>query len=297
MRSVTVGAAAVLLAVGWALMTNWDPISRGHPSYLIFYFVAGLLGTYLLMKSLRTAPPASGRWKQFAATLALVLLAGFCLWISPFGADPVALAVLDSPVGLNVTESPTEITLSKPGEKASTGLVFYPGARVDARAYLAILRPLADSGTQVVVVKEPLGVAFFSGGFVSKWIAENPDIGTWIVGGHSLGGVVAASAAVNSGVDGLLLWASFPASDIASAELEVTSIYGTADAIALPEDIIGSAERLPQTSRLVPIEGAIHSFFGDYGTQPGDGEAQVDRGTAQAQIIDESQVLINAVQG
>ena len=207
---VTVGSVALLLSIGWVLVTNWDPISRGHPSYLIFYFVLGVVGSYLLMKTLRTRSPYSRRWRRLTATLALILASGLSLWISPFGAEPVALAVLDDPVGLTVTESPTEIVMSKPGDETGIGLVFFPGARVDARAYLAVLRPLADAGTKVVVVKEPLGIAFLSSNFVATWIAEDGEIDTWIVGGHSLGGVVASVAAEGSGTAGLLLLGFVP---------------------------------------------------------------------------------------
>ena len=33
------------------------------------------------------------------------------------------------------------------------------------------------------------------------------------------------------------------------------------------------------------IEGAVHSFFGDYGDQPGDGTPTIDREGAQDQIV------------
>jgi hypothetical protein len=83
-----------------------------------------------------------------------------------------------------------------------------------------------------------------------------------------------------------VLWASFPADDISGeAELDVTSVYGTSDAIATVADIEAAEDRLPPQTVFVPVEGAIHSFFGDYGLQPGDGTPTIDRDTAQEMIV------------
>jgi hypothetical protein len=43
--------------------------------------------------------------------------------------------------------------------RPTTGFVFVPGARVDYRAYALVLRPLAEAGFLVVVLKEPFGFA------------------------------------------------------------------------------------------------------------------------------------------
>ncbi len=84
---------------------------------------------------------------------------------------------------------------------------------------------------------------------------------------------------------GLLLYASYPVGSIADADVTVSSIYGLDDGIAAPSTIEASAADLPSDAVLVPIEGAIHSFFGDYGDQPGDGEPGVSREQAQAEIV------------
>lgn len=231
-----------------------------------------------------------------AAGLFLIALLG--LWLSPFGAEPVALEVIDDGGSLEVSETWTEVVLWPAEGDPKVGVVFYPGARVDARAYSRVLRPLAEGGNIVVVVKAPLGIAFLSAGFSEAWVREHPEIEDWVAAGHSLGGVVASSAARSKSVDGLLLWASFPASDVSGIDsLEAVSVYGTSDAIAEPEDILASADDLPETTRFSPVEGGIHSFFGDYGLQPGDGQPGTDRDTAQDQIAAASLGLIESVQG
>lgn len=231
-----------------------------------------------------------------AVGLALVGLLG--LWLSPFGAEPVALEVLDDRGSLEVSETRTEVVLWPAEGDPNLGIIFYPGGRVDARAYARVLRPLAEAGSAVVVAKAPLGIAFLTAGFFEGWVQEHPEIEDWIVAGHSLGGVAASSAARSVLIDGLLLWASFPASDISEVgSLEVVSVYGTSDAIAEPEEILASAGDLPETTRFVPVEGGIHSFFGDYGLQPGDGRPGTDRTTAQDQIATASMSLIEQVRG
>ena len=47
-----------------------------------------------------------------------------------------------------------------------------------------------------------------------------------------------------------------------------------------------SREILPGDAEFVVIEGGVHAFFGDYGTQAGDGTPGVTREEAQAEIVD-----------
>jgi ABC-type nitrate/sulfonate/bicarbonate transport system substrate-binding protein len=118
-----------------------------------------------------------------------------------------------------------------------------------------------------------------------------------VLGGHSLGGV-AASGAVDRGADGLLLWASFPAADISDrTEVGVTSISGSEDALVTPDDLMTSVADLPPETVFVEVEGAIHSYFGDYGLQPGDGDPTVGRDQAQDEIVGASLELLRSLGG
>jgi hypothetical protein len=73
------------------------------------------------------------------------------------------------------------------------------------------------------------------------------------------------------------------------------SVFGTNDDIATPEEIEESATELPPSTTFVPIEGAIHSYFGDYGPQRGDGTADVTRETAQREIAIASLRLLEEI--
>jgi hypothetical protein len=279
---------ATILVSGGILVWRWEPIAAGHPSYLIFYTLTILLGVVGVVTVQRLRRPRSAI-KSSLSAVGLVVLSFAAWWLAPFPADQVAVDVLEHPVGFDVTDSATSIILQPEGEKTGTSLSFYPGARVDARAYARILSPLARDGIEVTILKPPLGIAFLVSG------VSRPDTRAWAVGGHSLGGV-ATSGAVDRGADGLLLWASFPASNISTnTELNVSSIYGTEDALATPTEVIASATDLPPETVFVAAEGAIHSFFGDYGLQPGDGTPTVGRDAAQTDIVGASLDLLRSL--
>jgi pimeloyl-ACP methyl ester carboxylesterase len=176
--------------------------------------------------------------------------------------------------------------------------VFFPGALVDPRAYVPNLAPLAAAGYRVVIVKAPYNIALLDRRAVGEVMDANDDITTWAVGGHSLGGVAASSAAGGSDarIAGLLLWASFPNGSIASREgIDVTSVSGSEDGLATPAKIEASAENLPPDTEFVVVEGATHAYFGDYGTQSGDGTATISRADAQDQIRAASLALLERI--
>ena len=169
--------------------------------------------------------------------------------------------------------------------------MFQPGAKVEARAYAAVLRPLAEAGVTVVIPKQPLGIAFLAMGAFESARDALPGIERWVLGGHSLGGTVAAMDAEEHDGDavapvaGLLLYASYPASDMSTTlTSEVLSVSGSEDSLATPADIEESRSMLPPDAGFVEIDGAVHAFFGDYGPQPGDGSPTITQDDARAQI-------------
>lgn len=282
------GLVAMAVAVG-VLIWRWSPITAGHPSYLIFYSLVILLGAVGIGMVLRRPGPRRPVLSTMGA-IGLVILGFAAWWLAPFPADQVAVQALSHPQGYAVSDSASAIVLEPDGDVTGGGLTFLPGARVDARAYARILAPIARGGHEVTIVKPPLGIALLSFG-----IDRPPGDGAWLVGGHSLGGV-SASTAAGEEADGLLLWASFPAADISDRfDLRVVSIYGTADTFATTGDIEETRPNLPADTEFVSIEGGIHSFFGDYGLQPGDGEPTISREEAQEQIVSASLDLMGSI--
>ncbi len=284
---------AALAVSAWVAATRWEVLGGGHPAYLVLVGLVGLAGVVLLATLGRARARARsrqpGRWRTVRAalgSLGVLALIGAVAWLRPFGASPAALQAMSSTAEVTVTSSATTITL-RPARPSGAGLVFQPGARVDPRAYVGVLAPVAAAGHLVVIVKQPLGIAFLASGASSSIIAEHPQVSAWAVGGHSLGGVVAAQdAAANPGrARGLVLWAAYPVSSLAGrTDLAVTSVSGSADGLATPQDIAAHRTDLPPDARYAVIDGAVHAYFGDYGEQPGDGIPTTDRFGAQRQI-------------
>jgi len=182
------------------------------------------------------------------------------------------------------------------------GLVFQPGAKVEARAYAAVLRPLAEAGVLVVVPQQPVGIGFLAMGAFEAARTAHPEITRWVVGGHSLGGTVAAMDAeahaddVDAPVMGLMLWASYPASDLSSTlSAAVLSLSGSEDGLATPATIEASRADLPAGTTFTVVGGVSHASFGDYGPQPGDGTPTIGADDARAQISGASVAFLAAL--
>lgn len=286
-------AFAGVVVVAWVFLSAWGAVVHGHPLYAVL-LAATLLGSALLAwRTLRPLPRSTG-WRRVARAVLIAAWLGWIAllgWLRPFVAVEPAVSALRSDAGVVVAETATRITLTPTEPASATGLFFQPGARVDARAYAAVLRPVAEAGHTVVIAKQPLGIAFLSlGAFDAVW-PDHPGTIRWVIGGHSLGGTVAAITADAAGADpeapvvGLLLYASYPASDLStSLRAEVLSLSGGNDGLATPAKIEASRATLPAESTFVSLEGVAHSSFGDYGPQPGDGTPTVRQDDARAQI-------------
>ena len=222
--------------------------------------------------------------------LVILLFAGvFVLWaLNAAGPEQVALEALLGDEKVSV-DSNGWISFTPKGTVPTKGFVFYPGGRVDPRSYAPLAASIAGEGCQVVILKPPLNLAVFDPGGAAQVIEAYPQIENWTVGGHSLGGAMAAQFVANSpgSVEGLILLAAYPASssDLADLDLPVSSIYGTRDGLTSLEEIEDSRARLPAGTRWVEIEGGNHAQFGRYDAQPGDLAATIDSNTQQALII------------
>lgn len=223
--------------------------------------------------------------------LGLALTIGICAglwWLRPIPADPVALQTIDNAAaqGLTVEQSSTRLTLTPSGASPTKGFIFYGGALVDPRAYSAMLAPIAAAGYRVTVVKAPYDLPITDVSAAASIMDANPGIDWWAVGGHSLGGVAAASyAAGDHDVDALVLWASYPVASLAQEDIAVLSVSGSEDGLTTREDVESSRRDLPPDTEYVVVEGAVHAYFGDYGEQSGDGTATISREAAQEQIV------------
>ena len=89
-----------------------------------------------------------------------------------------------------------------------------------------------------------------------------------------------------------MLLASYPADNVVRTDLKAASVSGTADGLTTSDDIEASKGKLPPETSYVVINGAVHSSFGDYGDQPGDGMTTIDRSAAQSEITKATLALL-----
>ena len=294
-----------MLTVGWLLAFTWSGIRGSHPAYLITLIALGAAAIGWAVWAVRSVAKERSARRMWLTRTALVvgtvLLVSIAVYPRPLPADQVAIDALVDSDTVDVTVSSSQIRMDPTGDPRAVGLVFYPGAKVDPRAYARILRPIAEAGYPVVIIKLPYGIAFFAANAAADVVGRDDAIDKWVIAGHSLGGTVAARFASRSDGDeiaGLLLWASFPAGNISSStDLDVLSISGGNDGLATPAKIEASRADLPSTTTFVEIAGALHAYFGDYGSQDGDGQSGVDREVAQAQIVAATLQQLRRIEG
>jgi len=174
-----------------------------------------------------------------------------------------------------------------PSSSTDRGLIYYPGGLVDPEAYAVTAQGIADAGYLVVIPKMPLNLAFTGINRADGIQEEFPEIETWVIGGHSLGGAMAAQYAKNNedSLDGLIMFASYPASneDFVDFPIPILSIIGSRDPGAHEQEAF--YEAIADSARRFVIEGGNHRQYADYSFQRDDGVATISAAEQQDQII------------
>jgi hypothetical protein len=208
----------------------------------------------------------------------VILAGGFCIYtLDYYRADGTAVSALAA-TDITVESRGSDIIFHPVTNKdLSTGLVFYPGGKVEYTAYAPLLEQLAREGLTCVLVKMPFNLAVFDINAADHVYGLLPEIGHWYIGGHSLGGAMASSYIGKnaSKVDGLILLGAYP---VNQAALPTLVVYGS-------EDVKLDKSKLADVKNVVEIAGGNHAHFGNYGEQAGDGTATLPREDQQAQAV------------
>ena len=208
--------------------------------------------------------------------LAAIMISGVFFWYVSdyYRADEKALEVLTQDIGITEQD---QLTILSPPEPSDMAIIFYPGAKVEAEAYLPLLDQIRQTGVTCILVHMPFHMAIFDPDAAESVMPLFPDIRHWYMARHSMGGAMGSKFASDheDEVEGLILLGAYIYGDY---PLENTlTIYGTRDGLA--------AEDIDYTTNTVPIEGGNHAQFGDYGPQKGDLPATISAQEQQSQTV------------
>ena len=221
-------------------------------------------------------------------SIILIIVIGCGIYLNDYyPANEQAIQSLVSDDEITISELKDGSFLFAPSEPTA-GFIFYPGGKVEHTAYAPLMRGLAEQGIQCVLIKMPFNLAVFDINAADGIQEQYPEIETWYLGGHSLGGSMAASylAEHAENYEGLCLLASYSTEDLSATELELLSIYGTNDKVLNMEKYEQYRTNLPQDTIEKVIEGGCHAYFGSYGEQAGDGVATMTQEEQQSITIE-----------
>ena len=206
----------------------------------------------------------------------MMILAGAFFWYVSdyYQADEAAISVLAQSSNILVEDN---LTILTPSEPSDTALIFYPGAKVEAIAYLPLLSQICQSGITCILVEMPFHMAILDANAAEEVFAAFPEIQHWYLAGHSMGGAMASKFAEDhaDSVDGLILlgaylYGNYPPED-------TLTVYGS-----LNQSV---EEKIDYTENIVEIQGGNHAQFGNYGLQKGDLPATITAQEQQRQTV------------
>lgn len=208
-----------------------------------------------------------------SVVLALAIIAGACaIYLGDYyRADNKAIGAF-LPQGTTWKEAPDGTVIFEP-EGATKELIFYPGGKVEYTAYIPLMQACAEEGILCVLVEMPFNLAVLDVNAADGIQKEYPEIEEWYLGGHSLGGSMAASYIADNAEDyeGLILLGSYSTADLSDTDLAVLSVFGSEDKVMNREKYDKNKSSLPSDFTEFVIDGGCHAYFGMYGAQDGDG--------------------------
>lgn len=208
--------------------------------------------------------------------LLLALCAGAFFWYVSdyYRAEDVALDVLAQDSGISVQDNLTVLSPSLPSD---TAIIFYPGAKVEAEAYLPLLKQIKQIGVTCILVHMPFHMAIFDADVAEDVMEQFPDIQHWYMAGHSMGGAMASQFASDhlDEIDGLILLGAYIYGDY--PDEKTLTVYGS-----LNQSV---EDHIDYTENIVEIEGGNHAQFGNYGPQKGDLPATISAEEQQEQAV------------
>ncbi len=217
--------------------------------------------------------------KIFISLLLIALLAfsGFFIYtLDYYRADDVAMKTLTTGQNSLIEVKDTLVTFMSE-ESSDIGIIFYPGGKVEHIAYAPLCIELAVNNNNVFLVKMPFNLAVFGINRADDIINANPEITSWYIAGHSLGGAMASQYASENSqkIKGIILLGAYASSDLSQTDVQMLNVYGSEDKILNQNSFIKTQSNNPPNTIYHEIVGGNHAYYGSYGEQKGDGTAVI----------------------
>ena len=209
-------------------------------------------------------------------SLALIFVGGAVYVSDYYRADTGAIKAFSENCAVQSTHL-SDGVISYGDEGSEIGFIFYPGGKVEYTAYEPLMLALASKGILCVLVEMPFHLAVLDVNAADGVRERFPAVKSWYIGGHSLGGSMAASylAKHTEEFDGIVLLGSYSTADLSDKQLRALSIFGSEDLVMNREKYRRYRTNMPSEFTEIELDGGCHAYFGMYGRQEGDGEPAI----------------------
>lgn len=232
-------------------------------------------------------------WRLIISIFLLLVIGTAVYLLDYYHASEAAMAELEHPTaGVVILQKDDQIIFEP--EQAKAGMIFYPGGKVAFESYAPLMEACAESGILCVVPHMPGNLAVLDQNAADGIKEQYPQVASWYLAGHSLGGTIAAIYLGDHAeeYDGLILLASYSTTDLSKTNLNVLTVYGSEDGVMNREKYEACKFMLPPGFEERIIDGGCHAYFGDYGEQAGDGTPTITMQEQQRQTV---QAIVNFI--
>lgn len=213
-------------------------------------------------------------WTISVLSVIAILVGACAIYVSDYyRADLGAISAFTESHSVAATELDGGIIVLEP-EDPIAGFIFYPGGKVEYTAYVPLMSALAEKRVLCILTPMPFNLAVLDMNAAAGLAKKYPEVEHWYIGGHSLGGSMAASFVADNtdDFDGLILLGSYSTAEVA---LPVLSVYGSEDKVMNREKYAKYKSNINPSLTEAVIDGGCHAYFGMYGAQDGDGTPSI----------------------
>lgn len=213
-------------------------------------------------------------WTISVVLTIAITVGGCAIYVSDYyRADSVAIESFTASHSVKANESSGGFIVFEPIDP-DAGFIFYPGGKVEYTAYIPLMSALAEKGVLCILTPMPFNLAVLDMNAAKGMTDKYPEVDNWYIGGHSLGGSMAASFVADNSddFDGLILLGSYSTAEVT---LPVLSVYGSEDKVMNREKYDKYKTNISSSLTETVIDGGCHAYFGMYGAQDGDGMPSV----------------------